>query len=124
MSLVRRILLNLEPSVLQKALPDNDSGRDLELIDQWGVEDPQLKYILRALEVDLEAGVPGGRLFGDSLFCALAVHLQCRYAVIPPRDPKLRNGLPRTRLNRVIEYIEANLDQKIALTYLPQSCSI
>lgn len=66
MSLVRRILLNLEPSVLQKALPDNDSGRDLELIDQWGVEDPQLKYILRALEVDLEAGVPGGRLFGDS----------------------------------------------------------
>lgn len=53
-------------------------------------------------------GVPGGRLFGDSLLCALAVHLQRRYAVIPPRDPKLRNGLPRTRLNRVIEYIEAN----------------
>lgn len=121
---VRRILLNLEPSVLQKALPENDSGRDLELVDQWGVEDPQVEYILRALEADLEAGVPGGRLFGDSLLCALAVHLQRRYAVIPPRDPKLRNGLPRVRLNRVIEFIEANLDQEIALMALARTAGM
>lgn len=121
---VRRILLNLEPSVLQRALPDDDSHLDLELIDQWGVEDPQVEYILRALEADLEDGVPGGRLFGDSLLCALAVHLQRRYAVIPPRDRKLRNGLPRARLNRVIEYIEANLDQEIALMALAQTAGM
>ena len=117
---VERILLNLEPSVLQQAFPDNDTGRDVELIDQWGVPDPQIEYILRALEADLEAGFPGGRLFGESLLCALAVHLQGSYGVTTPRGSKPGNGLPRARLNRVIEYIEANLDRDIALTALAQ----
>jgi AraC family transcriptional regulator len=115
---VRRILLNLEPRVLQQALPDNDLGRDVELIDQWGVEDPQIEYILRGLEADLEAGVPGGRLFGDSLLNALAVHLQRSYGVAAPKTAKPANGLPRARLNRVMEYIEANLDREIALAAL------
>jgi AraC family transcriptional regulator len=121
---VRRILLNLEPRVFQEALPDNHSGRDAELIDQWGVEDPQIEYILRALEADLQAGVAGGRLFGDCLLHALAVHLQRSYGVAPPRDARPRNGLPRARLNRVIEYIEANLDREIALTALAETAGM
>jgi len=93
----------------------------VEFIAQWGMEDPKVEFILRALEADLEAGVPGGRLFGDALLCALAVHLQRSYAVTPPRDARRGNGLPRARLNRVIEYIEANLDQEIALTALAET---
>jgi AraC family transcriptional regulator len=93
------ILLNLEPNLLQQALPENDRGRDLELIDQWGVQDRQVEHILRALEADLEDGLPGGRLFGDSLLCGLAVRLQLSYGVNPPREVKRGNGLPRARLN-------------------------
>jgi AraC family transcriptional regulator len=121
---VKRILLNLEPNVLQQALPDNDTGRDLELIPQWGVQDPQVEYIVRALQADLEAGVPGGRLFGESLLCALAVHLQRSYAVTPPRDRKPGNGLPRARLTRVLEYIEAHLDRDIALAALADTAGM
>jgi AraC family transcriptional regulator len=77
-----------------------------------------LQYTLRALEAELEAGFPGGRLFGESLLCALAVRLQQSHGVSPPADPKLRNGLPRVRLKKVIEYMEANLDREIALTAL------
>jgi AraC family transcriptional regulator len=121
---VRRILLNLEPSLLRRAIPDDETGRDVEFIDQWGVPDPQVEYILRALEVDLEAGIPAGGLFGESLLCALAVHLQNRYAVKPQRLPRLRNGLPRARLNRVIEYIDANLDREIALTALAKTAGM
>jgi hypothetical protein len=65
------LLLNLEPNLLQQALAENDRGRDVELIDQWGVPDRQVEHILRALEADLEAdleaGLPSGRLFGESL---------------------------------------------------------
>jgi AraC family transcriptional regulator len=121
---VRRILLNLEPRVFREARPDHHSERDVELIDQWGVEDPQIEYILRALEADLQAGVAGGRLFGDCLLHALAVHLQRSYGVAPPRDARPRNGLPRARLNRVIEYIEANLDREIALTALAETAGM
>jgi AraC family transcriptional regulator len=115
---VRRILLNLEATLLQQAFPEGDTGRDVEFIDQWGVPDPQVEYILRALEADLEAGIPAGRLFGESLLCALAMHLQTRYAVILPAIPKPRHGLPRARLSKVVEYIEAHIDRDIALTDL------
>jgi AraC family transcriptional regulator len=118
---VRRILLNLEPSLFQQAFPDNDPGRDIELIEQWGVVDAQLEYVLRALEADLEAFLPAGRLFGESLLSALAVNLQRRYGVTPLRDAMPGNGLPRARLNRVIEYIEANLDGEIALAALAET---
>lgn len=121
---VKRILLNLETSVLQHAFPENDTGRDVEFIPQWGVENPQVEHILRALEADLEAGVPTGKLFGESLLCALAVHLQHSYAVTPLRPAKPGNGLPRARLNRVIEYVEANLDQEIALTALAETAGM
>jgi AraC family transcriptional regulator len=115
---VRRILLNLEPSLLNRAFAEIDTGRDVEFIDQWGVFDPQIEFILRALEADLEAGIPAGGMFGESLLCALAVHLQNRYAVIRPKIPRMRNGLPRARLNRVIEFIDANLDGEIGLSVL------
>ena len=121
---VKRILLNLETSVFKQAFPEDDTGRDVEFIPQWGVENPQVEHILRALEADLGAGVPGGRLFGESLLCALAVHLQRSYAVTPPKGAKPRNGLPRARLNRVIEYIEANLDREIALTALANTAGM
>jgi AraC family transcriptional regulator len=118
------IILNLEPSLLQQALPENDGGHDVELIDHWGVQDPAVEHILRALEADLEDGLTGGRLFGDSLLCALAVRLQRRYAVTPPKDAKPGNCLPRARLNRVIEYIEVNLDQEIALSALADTAAM
>ena len=121
---VKRILLNLEPNLLQQAFAENDRGRDVELINQRGVQDPQVEHILRALEADLETGLPGGKLFGESLLCALAVHLQRSYAVTPPRGAKPGNGLPRARLNRVIEYIEANLDREIALAALAQTAGM
>jgi AraC family transcriptional regulator len=121
---VRRILLNLEPSLFNRAVPEIDTGRDVEFIHQWGVRDPQTEYIVRALEADLEAGVPTGRLFGESLLCALAVHLQNRYAVIPPTIRLPRNGLPKARLNRVIEYIDANLDREIRLSSLAETAGM
>jgi hypothetical protein len=92
---VKRILLNLEPGVFQQAFPDEDPGGDVELVAQWGVQDQHVEYTLRALEAELEAGSPGGRLFGDSLLCALAVRLHQSYGARPPKVAKPRNGLSR-----------------------------
>jgi len=116
----KRIFLSLEPCIFQCAFPEADAGEDPELIEQWGIEDRQIEYILRALEADLEAGVPSGGLFGESLLNALAVHLLRRYGVQPITDVKPRNGLPRARLNRVIEFIEEHLDQDITLAALAE----
>jgi AraC family transcriptional regulator len=121
---VKRILLNLEPSLLKRALPEGNTSRDVEFIHQWGVRDPQTEYTVRALEADLEAGLPTGKLFGESLLCALAIHLQNRYAVTPPTNWLPRNGLPKARLNRVIEYVDAHLDQEIRLSALAETAGM
>jgi AraC family transcriptional regulator len=63
-------------------------------------------------------------LLGDYLLCALAVHLQRSYAVTPLTGAQPGNGLPRARLNRVIEYIEANLDQEIGLAALAETAGM
>jgi len=47
-------------------------------------------------------------------------HLRCRYGV-KPSQPAPRNGLPKARLNRVIEYIDAHLDQRITLSALAET---
>jgi AraC family transcriptional regulator len=52
------------------------------------------------------------------------VHLQRRYGVAPPRGAKPGNDLSRLRLNRVIEYIEVNLDREIALSALAQTAGM
>jgi AraC family transcriptional regulator len=118
---VERIVLNLELDVFRQACPEHDTGRDFELISRWAVQDSQLEYTLRALEAELEAGSPGGRVFAESLLCALAVRLQQSYGMSPPTGPRARNGLPKARLNRVIEYIEANLNREIALAALAET---
>jgi AraC family transcriptional regulator len=118
---VRRIVLNLEPDMFQQVVSESDTGPDVELVAQWGVKDLHVEYTLRALDAELEAGFPGGRLFGESLLCALAVRLQQKYGVNPSTSPKPQNGLPKARLNRVIEYIEANLDREIALAAMAET---
>ena len=117
---MRRMFLTLDPRIFQRAFPEAVSGEDIEVIDQWGVDDPHIEYILRALDADLEAGFPAGGLFGESLLNSLAVYLQSRYAVRPIAHVKPRNGLPKTRLNRVIEFVEENLDKDITLAALAE----
>jgi len=121
---VRRILLNLEPSVFDWATPERKSGRGVELVNHWGVEDRQVEYLLRALEADLEAGFPCGPLFGESLLCALAVHLDRCYGVTLLREEKVRNGLPKARLGRVLDFIGSNLDREITLGALAETAGM
>jgi AraC family transcriptional regulator len=118
------MFLTLEPRIFQRAVPEAELAGDAELIDQWGIEDRRIEYILRALDADLEAGFPAGGLFGESLLNALAVHLQHYYGVKPIPDLKPRNGLPKTRLNRVIEFVEEHLDQDITLAALAETAGM
>ena len=75
------------------------------------MQDRQTEYILRALEAELDAGFPAGKLFGESLINALAVHLQRRYGVTPPQNheiarrptasPPLLTGLDHVKYGNV-----------------------
>jgi AraC family transcriptional regulator len=75
-----------------------------------GLELPQLRAAMLAVDAELMAGGVGGRLAAESLANVLAVHL-IRHLVAPRRLTRGRDGaLPRGRLRAVVEYVEGHLD--------------
>lgn len=121
---VKRVLLNLEPWLFRETFGEDASEDELELRNHWGIHDPQIEHIMRALEADLQAKLPSGRIFGESLINGLLVHIRERYGVSRPRVMKLANRLQRSQLSRVLEYIDANLDSDLELAGLAATAGV
>jgi AraC family transcriptional regulator len=90
----------------------------LELVSRRGIRDTQLLHLGLALQAELEAGCLGDQLYGESLATALAVHLLQHYTVCPSPLPAYQGGLPKARLRRVLEYMQAHLTQELSLAAL------
>lgn len=76
--------------------------------------DVRIAHLAWALDADHRAGQPSGRLYTDSLSTALLAHLAAQHRVVQP----VTRGLPRARLQRLTDYIEAHLDQDLSLARL------
>jgi AraC family transcriptional regulator len=75
-----------------------------------GLDLPQLRAAVSAVDAELTAGGAGGRLAAESLANLLAAHL-IRHVLAPRRPARGRDGtLPRGRLRAVVAYIEEHLD--------------
>jgi AraC family transcriptional regulator len=81
-----------------------------------GLDLPQLRAAMLAVNDELTAGAAGSRLAAESLANLLAVHL-IRNASAPRPSPARRTygGLPRGKLRAVVEYIEEQLDASLTL---------
>jgi AraC family transcriptional regulator len=80
-----------------------------------GLDFPQLRAAMLAVNDELTADAAGGRLATESLANLLAVHL-IRNASAPRRPAGRTDGaLPRRRLRAVVEYIEEHLDAGLTL---------
>jgi AraC family transcriptional regulator len=112
----RRIAVAIQPELFARAL-DADGG-GIELAEHWNLDDPHIAAVVGAMALDLEAGSPAGRLYGQSLATALAVYLLERYAVHRPTVAPVRGGLAPERLKRVLEYIETHLADDLPLADL------
>jgi AraC family transcriptional regulator len=91
-------------------------SRTFDLAPAIHIRDPQIERIAWMMQAEEHAAHPGGRLFADSLASALAVRLialQSRVA-----KPPMARALPAWRLRRVIEYVDAHLDQDLTLAEL------
>jgi AraC family transcriptional regulator len=75
-----------------------------------GLDLPQLRPAMWALDAELTAGGAGGPLAAESLANVLAVHL-IRHVLAPRQPVRRRDGtLPRAKLRAVVEYIEEHFD--------------
>jgi AraC family transcriptional regulator len=75
-----------------------------------GLDLPQLRATMWAVDAELTAGGAGGRLAAESLAHLLAVHL-IRHVLAPRQSTRRRYGtLPLAKLRAVVAYVEEHLD--------------
>jgi AraC family transcriptional regulator len=102
----------LEPGLLERVAAEAfglDPAR-LTVPPLDGLDLPQLRTAMGAVDAELSAGGAGGPLAAESLANVLAVNL-IRH-ILAPRQPRRGpdGALPRGRLRAVLEYIEEHLD--------------
>jgi AraC family transcriptional regulator len=105
------LLIYLEPSLVTRVAADSfelDPSRTV-VRPLVGLNVPELRSAMLAVDAELKAGSVGGSLMVESLANVLAVHL-IRHITGAHRLPASADGeLPRRKLRTVIEYIMENL---------------
>jgi AraC family transcriptional regulator len=113
-------ILELDPSRAEESL----DGKPFEPRPELNLRDPQVVRLVQVLQADVESGCLAGSLFGEMLGNSLMVYLAQRYGSSTPRNDHAFSGLPPRRLNRALEYIEANLDRDIHLDQLATAAGL
>ncbi|NJR71164.1 MAG: helix-turn-helix transcriptional regulator [Synechococcales cyanobacterium CRU_2_2] len=89
--------------------------REVELIPQVSIDDLVIQQLALALRTEIQTGCMSGRLYGESLGTALAARLVQHYAVSKPSLEFKASGLSQLQLERVIDYMKANLTQDLSI---------
>jgi AraC family transcriptional regulator len=109
-------------SVAQETLTGNCDS--LILVPTFQNQNSQVEALATMLLTELQHNQPGGTLYLDSLANVLAVQLLRNHGSTQPQLPHYEGGLPPYHLNRILDYIDANLAQDIKLANLAQLLSM
>jgi AraC family transcriptional regulator len=101
------------PTLLNQTTQELMQG-EIELIPQFAIDDPIIQQLALALKLEIQTGCMSGKLYGELLGTALAARLVQNYAVSKSFEFKA-HGLPQSQLERVIDYIKANLTQDLSI---------
>jgi AraC family transcriptional regulator len=108
-------LLFLEPDYLIQVAHESIKMDRIELIPHHAMPDLFINQVARSLTAELESGLPGSRLFADSLTIALAIHLLRNYADLQQPLREATSGLPQRKLQQAIDYIHDHLAEALTI---------
>jgi AraC-like DNA-binding protein len=114
--------LYFRPGVIASLLESEGKGTDA-LAPIVGRHLPRIAHLLRLIENELRRPSPGSRLLIDGLLRALAGLLVSNDGV-PSAAPGERIYLSPPKLKRVIDFIEANLQESIGLDDLARAAGL
>jgi len=112
------IFIGFEAVVFNRTIYESLDIDKIELVPQFAISDPLIYQIGLTLKSTLENYGAGSRLYAETMANALAVHLLQHYSTRKPKEQNYQYGLPRHKLQLVIDYIHAHLDKNIGLTEL------
>lgn len=104
------LYLYLQPALIQKVAEESDlSINQIELINNFGTRDSQIKNIALMLQAEMRSGGICGQLYVESLTNILAIHLLRNYSAQTPQVKRYTGGLSKQKLEQALEYIHAHL---------------
>jgi AraC family transcriptional regulator len=113
-------LLTLEPKFIARTADEFIDPDQVEILPHFAQPDPLIYKIGRQLKSKLESNAQVCQLFVESAASLLAVHLLTHYCGRKHTLGKAPDGLPKTKLRLVIDYINTYLDQNLGLLELAQ----
>lgn len=114
---IQFVALTIDPQFMQKAAYEAVTKRVI-LRPEPSLSDQVIVNLVHAIHAEIRFGCPGGPLLGESLATDLSAYLLRQHAIEPIRLPYFKGGIPRTRLQRVLDYIEAALAAKLRVEEL------
>jgi AraC family transcriptional regulator len=97
---------------------------NVEIVGQFLVRDPVIEGVLTRMALEARNGSPSGPLYAESASEFLARHIIHSYSSLSKPPPRPAGGLPARRLKIVLDYIEENLGQPIALHWLAELAGV
>lgn len=108
------ILLTIEPQLISTIAHETVPSDKIELLPTFAKPDPLIQHLALNLKTALDSD-NYDRLYAESLFHTLSMHLLRHYTTRQFAFKKYTGGLPPYKLRQAINYINDNLDQKIKL---------
>jgi AraC family transcriptional regulator len=112
------IILGIEADVFARAINESADAKDVELLPHFATPDPLIYQIGLALKGVLENNPTNSRLYAETMINALSVHLMQHYCERKPILQQYKDGLSKYKFQKVIDYINAHLDEDLSLTEL------
>ena len=111
----RTLEVRVSTGFLQRVAEEvRERGNQASLATRHLLRDEGLEAVLCAMDAEVRAGFPSGRLYLDSLGTALAVRLLDGHSAMPPSP----DALSAAQVRRVADYIEAHLDAELSIEQL------
>jgi AraC family transcriptional regulator len=112
--------IRLAPSMLDHAAARSRQLAAARLKHHHLLRNERIVLLGQALESDVKAGSPSGPLFAENVGMALAVELLSLTNDPPAQASRLSNA----QLQRVLAYIDANLDQPLTIDILCREAGV
>ena len=116
--------LSISPELLARAIDEHVRPQNIEIILKRGSNDPAMLHIALALHQEAETNGETGKLYADALSVALAARLLHLHSASPFLPRQYNGALPRYKLRRVVDYLEANLARNPSLAELADQVSM
>ena len=114
---IEALTLVLEPPDFATAIDEAQDPSQVEVIPQFSQTDPLLYQLGLGLKGLLEIG-EANRLYAETLTHTLMVHVLQHYTTRVAKPQFYRDGLPKVKLQLVLDYIQGHLDRDLGLKEL------